>query len=237
MELEEEGWSPAFSDTLPVQVPAGISVLEGELRIPPRVTAVVVMALDSGSGRFSGLNLAFAKLLGEAGFATLVLDLLTGEEESLLRIGDCSRGCAQDFAGRMAEAVHWLGWEEFARGRPIGLLACGSTVASAFLLCSMRGCGVKALVACSGRGVSPLMVRGLQVPTLLVHGSGEGEVDGRRLKEAAGPRPFRIRTIEGVEDVLGGYRIGKAALALAKDWFRKRLPGPGGLHRHLPGNR
>jgi hypothetical protein len=229
MELEHPGWNPVPGDTFPVQVPAGISVLEGELRIPREIAAVVVMALGSGSGRFSGLNQAFAKLLGEAGYATLILDLLTGEEESLESLRGYSRECAQDLAGRIVEAVRWLEWEGFARGKPVGLLACGSTASSALRVCAERRCGIKALVACSCRDLSPLAIRSLQVPTLLVHGSGEKDVDRRGLREAAGHIQFRIRTIEGVEDVLGGYRIGKAALGLAKEWFRKHMLPPRGL--------
>src|SRR3954471_3327143 len=65
-----------------VDVPVGDVALAGLLTLPPGAQGVVVFAHGSGSGRFSPRNQAVAEELGRAGFGTLLLDLLTSEEEA-----------------------------------------------------------------------------------------------------------------------------------------------------------
>jgi hypothetical protein len=63
-----------------VKIEVGPAVLDGDLRIPDRAAGLVVFAHGSGSSRFSSRNRAVAQVLEEAGFATLLLDLLTADE-------------------------------------------------------------------------------------------------------------------------------------------------------------
>ena len=67
----------------PVQIRAGTALIDGDLAIPRPATGLVVFAHGSGSSRFSRRNRAVAQTLEEAGFATLLLDLLTRQEESI----------------------------------------------------------------------------------------------------------------------------------------------------------
>ena len=66
-----------------VDIPAGSAVLHGDLRVPPRPVGLVVFSHGSGSSRFSARNRKVAESLQTRGFATLLLDLLTAEEESV----------------------------------------------------------------------------------------------------------------------------------------------------------
>ena len=59
-----------------VEIPAGAVRLPGILRLPPDPRGVVLFAHGSGSGRFSPRNQYVARVLEDAGFATLLLDLL-----------------------------------------------------------------------------------------------------------------------------------------------------------------
>src|SRR5262245_11564336 len=63
-----------------VEIPAGVVRLPGILRLPPSPRGVVLFAHGSGSGRFSPRNQSVARVLEDAGFATLLLDLLTEPE-------------------------------------------------------------------------------------------------------------------------------------------------------------
>jgi len=65
-----------------VEVPAGGVTLAGTLTVPTSAEAVVVFAHGSGSGRFSPRNRAVADVLVDASLATLLIDLLTEEEEA-----------------------------------------------------------------------------------------------------------------------------------------------------------
>ena len=66
-----------------VQIRAGRVLIEGDLTIPPRVGGLVVFAHGSGSSRFSRRNRSVAQVLQGGGYATLLLDLLTREEEAI----------------------------------------------------------------------------------------------------------------------------------------------------------
>src|ERR1700687_4653022 len=65
-----------------VRIPVGSSTLEGNLDLPRGARAVVLFAHGSGSGRHSPRNRYVAQVLREAGLATLLMDLLTAEEEA-----------------------------------------------------------------------------------------------------------------------------------------------------------
>src|SRR3954463_16671329 len=67
----------------PVQVQAGRAALEGTLAIPQNAAGVVVFAHGSGSGRHSPRNRFVARTLREAGLGTLLVDLLTADEEAV----------------------------------------------------------------------------------------------------------------------------------------------------------
>src|SRR5260370_7143270 len=82
--------------------------LSGDLVIPERATGVVLFAHGSGSSRHSPRNRYVASVLQQAGFATLLLDLLTAAEEQVdLATGDLRFDI--DLLGkRLLEATHWL---------------------------------------------------------------------------------------------------------------------------------
>ena len=69
--------------TTPVRIPAGATLLDGDLSIPEGALGLLVFAHGSGSSRFSSRNRAVAQTLENGRFATLLLDLLTREEEAI----------------------------------------------------------------------------------------------------------------------------------------------------------
>src|SRR5258708_14112156 len=70
-------------DEREVEITSGTRTLRGILNVPPRAIGVVAFAHGSGSGRFSPRNRFVAGVLQEAGLATLLIDLLTAEEEAI----------------------------------------------------------------------------------------------------------------------------------------------------------
>ena len=66
-----------------VYVPAGGARLAGELMTPEDARGLVLFAHGSGSSRFSSRNQFVARVLEHRGLATLLIDLLTPEEERL----------------------------------------------------------------------------------------------------------------------------------------------------------
>ena len=101
-----------------VDVPVGEVALAGLLTLPPGAQGVVVFAHGSGSGRFSPRNQAVADELGRAGFGTLLLDLLTSDEEAEDRRSARLRFDIGLLAKRVVGAIDWLAakrWSETCR--------------------------------------------------------------------------------------------------------------------------
>jgi len=81
--------SQTTMETRSVRIRAGAALIDGDLRIPHPTAGLVVFAHGSGSSRYSRRNRAVAQALEDAGFATLLLDLLTTEEEAIdVRTGE-----------------------------------------------------------------------------------------------------------------------------------------------------
>ena len=96
--------------------------LAGNLRIPPAAHAVILFAHGSGSSRFSPRNRAVADALNKEGFATLLFDLLTEDEEA-------DRANVFDIpllADRLVDAVRFLDRDPWSRSVPLGLFGAST---------------------------------------------------------------------------------------------------------------
>ena len=109
---------------LEVEVPAREVTLVGTLTVPPAARGVVVFAHGSGSGRFSPRNRAVAGVLVDAGLATLLMDLLTAEEEAEDIRTARLRFDIRLLAERVISAIDWLTAEAAGR-RASGRLLWG----------------------------------------------------------------------------------------------------------------
>src|SRR3954468_22818795 len=91
-----------------VRVPAGPVTLEGSLVVPHDARGIVLFAHGSGSGRHSPRNRYVARELREAGLATLLIDLLTPEEEEVDLQTRHLRFDIGLLAERLVYATDWL---------------------------------------------------------------------------------------------------------------------------------
>jgi putative phosphoribosyl transferase len=108
---------------------------------------VVLFAYGSGSGRLSPRNRLVAAKLQQAGLATLLLDLLTAEEETAERAGGRLRFDVQLLAGRLAAALDWLATERRTGGLPVGLFGASTGAGAALLVAADRPAAVAAVVS------------------------------------------------------------------------------------------
>src|SRR5437870_2440573 len=116
-----------------VQVTAGGVVLEGDLALPGKSRGVVLFAHGSGSGRHSPRNRYVAQLLQAAGCATLLIDLLTAEEEAIDLRTQHLRFNVEMLAERLVGATDWLRREPDTHSLRIGYFGA-STGAGAELI-------------------------------------------------------------------------------------------------------
>ena len=120
-----------------VRLAAGLVRLAADLAIPAAAKGVVLFAHDR-ERRLSPRNRLVAAKLQQAGLATLLLDLLTGEEETAERAGGRLRFDVQLLAGRLAVALDWLATERRTGGLAVGLFGASTGAGAALLVAADR---------------------------------------------------------------------------------------------------
>src|SRR5438445_618169 len=91
-----------------VSIPVNAVLLAGDLSVPDDAFGVVLFAHGSGSSRHSARNRSVAAALNQAKLATLLMDLLTAEEEEAERYTRHLRFDIKLLAARLAGAMEWL---------------------------------------------------------------------------------------------------------------------------------
>ena len=208
-----------------VEVPAGPVELAGNLCVPEEAGGVVLFAHGSGSGRHSPRNRHVARVLGEAGLATLLIDLLTPDEEEADRESGHLRFDVGLLARRLAGATHWLRQNPDTRDLPVGYFGASTGAGAALVAAAERPREVGAVVSRGGRpdlagDTLPLV----EAPTLLIVGSDDEPVI-RMNEEALG----RLRAEKRLEIVPGAGHLFEEpgtleeVARLAAGWFTRHL--------------
>ncbi|HEY4427037.1 MAG TPA: dienelactone hydrolase family protein [Solirubrobacteraceae bacterium] len=223
---EEAGKHAAVSESVAprveqVTIPFARDVsLGGELRIPERPRGVVAFAHGSGSSRFSPRNRSVAEALEDAGYATLLFDLLTpSEERDRANVFDIPL-----LASRLLTASAWL------RERPdlavLGLAYFGaSTGAAAALEAAARlGERVRAVVSRGGRPDLARNLGAVRAPTLLIVGGADEQVlELNRQAQRRLGAPSELAIVPGATHLFSEPGALEQVSRLAIDWFDRHL--------------
>jgi putative phosphoribosyl transferase len=210
-----------------VDVQAGGVTLSGDLVVPENAEGLVLFAHGSGSSRRSSRNRAVAAELQDAGLATLLIDLLTAEEERI----DARSGHLRFDIGMLAERVvgttDWLRSQPETRGLRIGYFGASTGGGAALAAAAEIPESVGAVVSRGGRpdlaGEALPLVR---APTLLIVGGDDLPVIGMNRQAME-----RMSATVVLEIVPGAGHLfeepGKLEIVarLARDWFLEHLPG------------
>jgi len=162
--------------TLQVQIPVDYVKLGGILEIPGTARGVVVFVHGSGSSRFSPRNRQVAAGLQREGFATLLFDLLTQDEQRHDDVDATYRFNIALLARRLGSTLGWLRqWADVAT-LPVGLFGA-STGAAAALVAAAQINTVSAIVSRGGRpDLAGTALASVRAPTLLIVGELDTEV-------------------------------------------------------------
>ena len=154
-----------------VRVPVGAKQLDGNLTLPASPIGVVLFAHGSGSSRHSPRNRYVARVLNEAGLATLLVDLLTPKEEVAdLLTGDL-RFNIELLAKRLLGATEWLKTGPQTRQLAIGYFGASTGAAAALVAAAERPELARAVVSRGGRpDLAGQTCPRVQAPTLLIVG-------------------------------------------------------------------
>ena len=207
----------------PVKIPP--KELEGDLQIPAQARGLVVFAHGSGSSRHSTRNRYVASLLQDAGLATLLMDLLTPEEEQVDLHTAQVRFNISLLAERLVHAIDWLEEDADAGHLKIGLFGASTGAAAALLAAAIRQARVSAVVSRGGRpDLAGDALPEVTTPTLLIVGGNDApviELNRRaydRLRE-----PKRLEILPGATHLFEEAGALDQVAALAIEWFRQYL--------------
>ena len=198
-------------------IPAGPASLEGMLELPADPIGVVLFAHGSSSSRFSPRNNRVAADLRNAGVATLLLDLLTPQEEA----SDQYRFDIDVLAARLHAAVSWLGTEPLSAPLPLGLFGASTGAAAALRVAADSGTGIAAVVSRGGRPdlAGPALAHVI-APTLLIVGGEDGVVIELNRKAAAQLRcETALEIVPGATHLFEEPGALEQVSALASSWF------------------
>ena len=209
----------------PVRVTAGPVTLEGGLEVPPGARGVVLFAHGSGSSRHSSRNRYVAGVLQGAGLATLLLDLLTADEEAEDRHSAHLRFDIGLLAERVAGATRWLKQDRATAGLAVGYFGASTGGGAALVAAAQRPDTVGAVVSRGGRPdlAGPALSQ-VRAPTLLIVGGHDFPVIGMNQEAIEQLRcEKRLEIIPGATHLFEEPGALEEVARLAREWFLRHL--------------
>ncbi len=196
--------------------------LAGTLTRPGDALGLIIFAHGSGSSRFSPRNTAVARALNAQGFATLLFDLLTPDEEA-------DRSNVFDIAllaNRLIDVVRWLATQEPAIATlPVGLFGASTGAAAALVAAERLPDRLAAVVSRGGRpDMAGDALEHVRAPTLLIVGGddiGVIELNEEALARLPGPKALEI--VPRATHLFPEPGALEAVISHAAQWFRRYL--------------
>jgi putative phosphoribosyl transferase len=208
-----------------VRVAAGPVTLEGNLSLPERARGIVLFAHGSGSSRHSPRNRYVARVLNEAKLATLLVDLLTPDEEAVdLRTAHLRFDIGL-LAGRLVGVTDWLTQYPDTRELRIGYFGASTGAAAALVAATQRPEAVGAIVSRGGRPdlAGPALAR-VRAPTLLIVGGNDFEVVELNRRAFALLRcEKQLEIVPGATHLFEEPGALEEVARLAREWFERYL--------------
>ena len=209
--------APASESAAEVAIPAETATLRGDLVVPADARGLVLFAHGSGSSRKSPRNGFVAAQLRRRGLATLLMDLLT-EDEDLVRSNRFDIGL---LTRRLAVATEWAAQRADAGRLPIGYCGASTGAACALRAAAMLGERVRAVVSRGGRpDLAEEALEDVTAPTLLIVGGADTQVlELNRRAQARIPGETRLEIVPGATHLFEEPGELERVAELAAAWF------------------
>jgi putative phosphoribosyl transferase len=205
-----------------VRIKSDSTYIEGMLEIPPEAAGVVLFAHGSGSSRLSPRNNYVAGELRRARLGTLLLDLLTKQEDQYYR----TRFDITLLTQRLNTAVDWLRQRDNTCLLQLGLFGASTGAAAALQVAAIRGTDIAAVVSRGGRPdmAGNDILKKVNAPTLLIVG-GMDDVVIQLNQDAytALHCEKRLEVVPGATHLFEERGTLEKVAALATDWFARFL--------------
>jgi putative phosphoribosyl transferase len=208
-----------------VRVAAGPVTIEGNLTLPEGAYGIVLFAHGSGSSRHSPRNRYVAWLLNQANLATLLVDLLTSDEETIdLRTGHL-RFDIELLAERLISVTDWLMQQHDTRRLRIGYFGASTGAGAALVAAAERPDVVGAVVSRGGRpDLAGAALARVRAPTLLIVGGNDFQViELNRAAFALLRSEKQLVIVPGATHLFEEPGALDEVARLAREWFERHL--------------
>jgi pimeloyl-ACP methyl ester carboxylesterase len=213
------------TDVRAVSIGVGPATLDGDLSVPDRAGGTVLFAHGSGSSRFSPRNRHVAALLNAAGLATLLVDLLTEDEEAVDRVTAELRFDIARLAERLAGVTDWMSTQPETRSLPLGYFGASTGAGAALVAAADRPDTVRAVVSRGGRpDLAGAALASVRAPTLLIVGGDDAPVIALNREAMARMRcPRELVVVPGASHLFEEPGTLDEVAKLARAWFVQHL--------------
>lgn len=214
-----------LDDEQPVQVTVGPVTLDGNLSVPAGARGIVLFAHGSGSSRHSPRNRFVADVLRAGGLATLLVDLLTAEEEAIDVQTRHLRFDIGLLAERLGGVTDWLQQYPETRHLAIGYFGASTGAAAALVAAAERPDAVSAIVSRGGRpDLAESALARVRAPTLLIVGGNDEPVIAMNRWALEQLRTVkRLVIIPGATHLFEEPGVLEEVARLARRWFERYL--------------
>jgi pimeloyl-ACP methyl ester carboxylesterase len=210
-----------------VQIKAGSALIEGDLTIPVKAAGLVIFAHGSGSSRFSRRNRSVAHVLQGGDYATLLLDLLTPQEDAIDAQTREYRFDVDRLGHRVVAAIDWAATRPQLAGLPVACFGASTGAAAALIAAAERPQIVRAVISRGGRpDLAGDALPEVHAPTLLIVGGDDQPVI--ELNRAAMRRmraPVQLEIVPGATHLFEEPGTLEVVSQLALEWCTKYLKG------------
>lgn len=199
--------------------------LSGSLSIPFGAQGIILFAHGSGSSRHSPRNQFVAYTLNYGRMGTLLIDLLTPNEELVDMRTRHLRFNIELLASRLIGAIDWLHENPESRSLKIGIFGASTGAAAAMVAASRRPKLVSAVVSRGGRpDLAGSSLSKVNTPTLLIVGSNDIPVlEMNRMAMERMKCPKELEIIQGASHLFEEPGKLKLVARSAQKWFSKHL--------------
>jgi len=208
-------------------IPLGGIELAADISLPARAKGLVLFAHGSGSSRHSPRNRHVADVLHRGGIGTVLIDLLTGEEEAIDVQTAELRFDIPLLGHRVAAITDWICREPVLKNLGLGYFGASTGAAAALVAAAERPNAVKAVVSRGGRpDLAGASLKNVLVPTLFIVGGDDLvvlDLNYSALAQLPRHTKHKLEIIPGASHLFEEPGTLDRAAALARDWFCEHL--------------
>lgn len=208
-----------------MKIPVDSAMIEGNLSIPKGATGIVLFAHGSGSSRFSPRNRYVAKVLNEAGIATLLIDLLTKEEEDVDIGTGRFRFDIDLLSERLVAATRWVKMNPATQRLLVGFFGASTGAAAALIAAAELPNVVSVVVSRGGRpDLASEHLPIVKAPVLLIVGGEDTlviDLNKQAMEQLWSEK--RLEIVPGASHLFEEPGTLEEVARIATDWFSKHF--------------